>query len=272
MALPDLRDGPAGVFGDEFFFAGGGALQSGQIVRRADVAQRDAHVAQQPAPFGALDGRTLEGRAEILLAHRRGTRAAAARPSRAAPGTPPRGWPARNGSTGRRRGSRRSRRCGRPCADAEFERDRPPCARWSGTKRTAGRRGGRGGPAGWPRSGRHPGSACRSRNAGEWARPAFEGEGGQQFGQEEPGAQFRGAGASCSCRASRRPPRRRNRVPARGRCPRSSAAGRRASAGKASRALAALAFDEVVVIVAPGVTRDAAGAGARWAAERGPCQ
>ena len=53
--LPDLFNGPLRVFGDQWLGIGCGAFEDGQIFSGPDVAQRDANVAQETAPFDPFD-------------------------------------------------------------------------------------------------------------------------------------------------------------------------------------------------------------------------
>ncbi len=101
-------------------------------------------------------------------------------------------------------------------------------------------------------------------------RVGFEVEGGEQFGQEEPGAEFRVE------------EHRALAVPARAGFGGEIALQHRAgidvvplpAAVRLQKGVqrAQLAFDQVVVIVAPGVAGDASGGGRSGAAVRGPCQ
>ena len=106
------------------------ALGLGSERRVARIADGDQHVADEAVAADALDRRAGEQRAEAP--HRRGrARSAsggAASSSRALRASP-RASPARTCSTGRRRGNRRSHRCGCP-SPRGTPAGSAPCARW----------------------------------------------------------------------------------------------------------------------------------------------
>ena len=108
----------------------------------ARIADRDQHIAHEAVAPDALDRRFGKQRAERRIVEPRqfGERRRAQR--RRARRASPRGRPARTCSTGRPRGSRRSRRCGCPSRRAA-RAGSGPCARWSGTRCSAAHRAGR---------------------------------------------------------------------------------------------------------------------------------
>ena len=66
MAGIDLVDGPLGVFGDEGVGVGGGLLEGGEVVHGAGVAEGHADVAEEAFAFDAFDGGFGEEGAEVL--------------------------------------------------------------------------------------------------------------------------------------------------------------------------------------------------------------
>lgn len=68
FSLSDLFDSPLGVFGDEFVGVLGGLSKGGEVVGGAGVAKGDADVAEEAGAFGALDGGFAEEAAEFEVA------------------------------------------------------------------------------------------------------------------------------------------------------------------------------------------------------------
>jgi hypothetical protein len=56
----DLLDCPAGVFGDERFGIPGGPFEVGECLRIAGIAEGDADIAKDTAPFCAEEGSAAE--------------------------------------------------------------------------------------------------------------------------------------------------------------------------------------------------------------------
>ena len=144
-------------------------LRLGGQRRLAAVADRDQHVADEPVATDALDRRAGEQRRGRPRRRAPRARPAAAPPGPRAPAASARPWPAANLFQGRRRGSRRSHRCGCPSA-AATRAGSGPCARWSGSRCSAAHRAGR--ARGRRRSGRRRGSAGSCRNGRAPARRA----------------------------------------------------------------------------------------------------
>ena len=66
----DAAHGPLRVFGDEWLGVLSGALQCGEVVAGADVAEGDADVAQEAAGLDGLDGRAGEEGAKCGIVQR----------------------------------------------------------------------------------------------------------------------------------------------------------------------------------------------------------